>query len=634
MKLRVRYSNRLFIEISGCSVEAFLKTSTWKIRLPKAKRYFSHVDGNAVVFESNVPRRDCEAIVHSLCQVMQDSNTVMLDASYKQYIEKENARLEEHSSVGLAIKAQSVEIRPAFEEYSDVVNQLMIRPLRERQLWDSFFMCAMKKSANFSVPGSGKTASTLGAYAYLRSRGLVDKVVVVSPKSAFGSWREEWGNCFGRLDICRSLCFHDADFANKPIATKRRELSLNVGRYNLVLLNYEAIGAYVDELREIVSHKTLLVFDEVHKVKRIGGVRAGNAMDIARDAEYVITLTGTPIPNSYSDIYNLLHILFPDDYDGFFGFRQQVLEKPSETDVAAINDAINPFFCRTNKTSLGVPEASPDIVIKEESSYAENELFLRVKEAYRRDALALIIRIMQMESDPEMILDALEPSDLDDFFNEEPLPLVDSEPAPDSLVDLVRQCRPTSKTRRCIELASELLREGKPVIIWCYFKKSMSNLERLLSALGWRVSVINGSSSQIARDSDLADFKNGLIDVLITNPHTLAESVSLHSICHDAIYYEYSYNLIHLLQSKDRIHRLGLPAGQYTQYYYLQSSFTTEKGDWSLGERIYMRLREKEQVMLDAIDRGILEPGVTEAEDIRLVFEGLFDSADIKAMRH
>lgn len=68
-------------------------------------------------------------------------------------------------------------------------------------------------------------------------------------------------------------------------------------------------------------------------------------------------------------------------------------------------------------------------------------------------------------------------------------------------------------------------------------------------------------------------FKNKEFNILITNPHTLAESVSLHHVCHDAIYYEYSYNLVHLLQSKDRIHRLGLPEKQYTQYYYMNTLF-------------------------------------------------------------
>ena len=60
--------------------------------------------------------------------------------------------------------------------------------------------------------------------------------------------------------------------------------------------------------------------------------------------------------------------------------------------------------------------------------------------------------------------------------------------------------------------------------------------------------------------------------MLVTNPQTLAESVSLHSVCHDAVYFEYSYNLVHLLQSKDRIHRLGLPDDQKTRYYYCTRS--------------------------------------------------------------
>ena len=63
--------------------------------------------------------------------------------------------------------------------------------------------------------------------------------------------------------------------------------------------------------------------------------------------------------------------------------------------------------------------------------------------------------------------------------------------------------------------------------------------------------------------------KNKEIQVLITNPHTMAESVSLHKQCHDAVYFEYSFNLTHMLQSRDRINRLGLPEQQYTQYHYL-----------------------------------------------------------------
>ena len=103
----------------------------------------------------------------------------------------------------------------------------------------------------------------------------------------------------------------------------------------------------------------------------------------------------------------------------------------------------------------------------------------------------------------------------------------------------------------------------------------------------------------------------------------MAESVSLHSVCHDALYFEYSYNLVHLLQSKDRIHRLGLPDGQYTQYTYLQLMYKTEDGPWSMDAAVLDRLYEKEQTMLQAIDNQVLETLPTTEEDLDLIFEKL-----------
>lgn len=136
--------------------------------------------------------------------------------------------------------------------------------------------------------------------------------------------------------------------------------------------------------------------------------------------------------------------------------------------------------------------------------------------------------------------------------------------------------------------------------------------------------VICGETDKNDRQEIITKFKSGEIDCLITNPHTLAELVSLHNICHDAIYFEYSYNLVHLLQSKDRIHRLGLPDGQYTQYYFLEEQYVTSDGEtFSLDEKIYDRLREKEQIMLDAIENNVLEKGSTTQEDLDFIFKNI-----------
>ncbi len=82
------------------------------------------------------------------------------------------------------------------------------------------------------------------------------------------------------------------------------------------------------------------------------------------------------------------------------------------------------------------------------------------------------------------------------------------------------------------------------------------------------------------------------------------------------MYFEYSYNLIHLLQSKDRIHRLGLAGDQYTQYHFLETVFDGDTEMVSLDEEIHNRLNHKEQVMLEAIENDSLEHFTTTKKEI------------------
>lgn len=105
----------------------------------------------------------------------------------------------------------------------------------------------------------------------------------------------------------------------------------------------------------------------------------------------------------------------------------------------------------------------------------------------------------------------------------------------------------------------------------------------------------------------IEEFRNGDAQVLISNPNTLGESISLHQTVHDAVYFEYNFNLTFMLQSRDRIHRLGLLENQYTKYYYLMTNGTVAESGY-VDHAIYNRLKEKEEIMLDAIEGDLLVP--------------------------
>lgn len=541
----------------------------------------------------------------------------------RDYIATREMYIEKRAIVGLSIKHQDPIVLEQFAEYKAVVDYAFSRQLRDKQMWDSFFMCTMKKSSNFSVPGSGKTASVLGVYAYLQAKGLVKRIVMVGPKNSFGSWVDEFKACFGVKQQVQLFSIQDPNYHSTK--EKQQAILYDTGNKNLLLFNYESLGTYLDKIEKLIDAETLLVFDEVHKVKALNGCRASDALEIAKDACYTIALTGTPIPNSYTDIRNLLDILYHDEYDEFFGFTIPQLRNPSPEDISVINQKLQPFYCRTTKLQLQVPVANPDTIIQALASSPENELFHILLLKYAKNKLALIIRLLQLESNPAMLLKSLDLSEFSDILDiSGEVDQFDYVDFSDDVVSLIHKIETTKKFDACIEIAMQLHGEHKPTVIWCIFIDSMVHLKGALEKAGAQVACIYGAISMEERQVILSAFCKGELDFLITNPHTLAESVSLHSICHDTIYFEYSYNLVHLLQSKDRIHRLGLPDNQYTQYFFTQEIFSTKNGEsYSLDEKIYLRLKEKEQIMLDAIENSTLEKGTTPEEDLDLIFSDL-----------
>jgi SNF2 family DNA or RNA helicase len=54
------------------------------------------------------------------------------------------------------------------------------------------------------------------------------------------------------------------------------------------------------------------------------------------------------------------------------------------------------------------------------------------------------------------------------------------------------------------------------------------------------------------------------VRVLVANPAAASEGISLHRVCHHALYLDRTFNAAHYLQSEDRIHRFGLLPDQVT----------------------------------------------------------------------
>ena len=603
-----------------------VNTAVYKLKLKK----FADIRNNTndrLVFKKTLTYPKYKKIISALENDSQKrSYNFIVSKEVYQYIDERELFIEKRRDLGISIKQKRNDILKEFTHYKNVLSKTMSRQLREKQTLDSFFMYCMKKSSNFSVPGSGKTASVLGVYSYLSDeKKLIKRIVMIGPKNSFNSWIDEFHACFGNKKELKVFNAHDSRY--KSSNDKKQFLKYNSANINLFLFNYEGLNSILQEIKDLIDKETLLVFDEIHRIKAISGVRALDAIEVSKNAGYIISLTGTPIPNSYNDIRNLLDILYYDEYDEFFGFDENQLINPTQYDVTEINTKIQPFFCRTTKEQLFVPKANHDEIININTTEDENLLFRIVFAKYKRNMLVLIIRLLQLESNPKMLLDKIE-FDRDEFRDVLDTTLdtdeIDYKNYSNDVLSLISKIDKTSKLKECISLAINLYEQDKPFIVWCVFRNSIVNIKKELEKNGLEVAIIYGSTEVEDRKEIIEKFRRGELDALITNPHTLAESVSLHTSCHDAIYFEYTYNLVHLLQSKDRIHRLGLPENQYTQYYFLQSNFTTNDNcPYSLDARIYGRLKEKENIMLEAIENDILEQLTTVEEDLKIIFRDL-----------
>lgn len=541
-----------------------------------------------------------------------------VDSEIQAFISQNYYAIEEQRVAGLTIKDYDARWNDELKAFQTVIDTEITRPLKQQQVQASFFLSMMKRAANFSVPGAGKTAMMYGTFAYLSSLSIneVVKILVICPLNAFEAWKTEFNEVFGSK---RELKFMNLKEFNDP-----GDVRTSWGVANVIVLNYESLAGWkLAVLNELIDEKTMIVFDEVHRIKNPVGKRATNALNLGKQARYHYVLTGTPIPNSYQDIYNFLHLLYGDEYETFFGWSIADLDNPNPTEI---NEKMRPFYWRTNKMDLKVPPAEDDHIFEVAPSKEQEQLASIIHEI-ESSVLARYIRLLQASTNPALLTQKIDLNNLGFLFDEIDISVeraLDSNEKAEAKKRLysnfnVESIR-TPKFEKGMRIIRQLVSEGKKVIVWGMFVGTMQKIHRELNGDGVFSHLIYGATPKDDRVDLINEFRDGDVQVLISNPATLGESISLHQTVHDAVYFEYNFNLTFMLQSRDRIHRLGLTDDQYTRYYYLMSEGTSAHKSF-IDKQVYERLKEKEEVMQNAIDGELLLPEISDdyLDDIKKI---------------
>lgn len=512
------------------------------------------------------------------------------------------------------------------------------RTLKGFQLRDIGHLLALPHGANFSVPGAGKTVVTYAIYEGERQRGRVSQLLVVAPLSAFESWEME-----------AQLSFNDAP------RVERLSVSTFPSRQTEVLLvNYQklinaSVKKYLHQwLRQALTH---VVLDEAHRMKRgRGGAWGSASLDLAWFAARRDVLTGTPAPQHPRDLEALFEFLWPSQTRAILP-RDVFAPVPTAASVARMAERIRPLFARTRKSELGLAEPQMK-VLRFELHGLHREIYKTIINQYSglipiraRDRARMaemrkvVMYLLEAATNPALLSRGSSPDD-PPVFEHPRLPIPDGSDLGRLLTEYARYETP-AKFRKLLEIVRSNAEQGLKTLVWSNFVINLEILKRDLAR--YQPALIHGGvpvespdqkEGVITREHELARFRSDpTCAVLLANPAAMGEGVSLHQVCHDAVYLERTFNAGQYLQSVDRIHRLGLDEGVETRITFLVTRDT-------IDEVVHSRIDEKASRLSQMLDDpDIVTMALPDEDDLEDVESGfgspIDDEKDVEALfRH
>ena len=481
-----------------------------------------------------------------------------------------------------------------------------IRKLKDTQISNVAKISNLPGSADFSVPGAGKTTEALALF-LLNRTGLNHKCLIVCPINAFQTWEDEVPSCLGNN-------FSTVILSGNPENIRKQ---LNKSE-TFFIINYEKLRGSSEILRIIASkissqsNTFSIIADESHRMK--GPLTSKTMHFLGPLSMHKIILTGTPCPQSYDDLVSQFRFLYP---------------KEVYLDSDEIAKKFKPIFVRTTKKELKdfLPkkvEEKIDIkyggVLKkvwvEITKEIKNRKFNLNTRSDLRDFNKIVIKLIRFCANPQLVLNEIYKinQDLGDALADEGI---------------------GPKMKSLISDAVELIEKGEKVLIWSSFPKNIDIICKELDLYNANPVKIHGGVPKGdnihghleygTRRHAIYEFKNNpTCMAFVANPAAAGEGISLHQVCRYAMYNDRSYNVAHYLQSQDRIHRIGgdINKDVYVKVYSLSGM---------IDERISTRLNEKTRSMAEFLNDKTIISNFTNYEinlenDERDFLEGNIDS--------
>ena len=414
--------------------------------------------------------------------------------------------------------------------------------------------------------GLGKTLQVIAFLATVPKKTTGKSSLVVCPASLIYNWGEELTKFAPQLSYRLIL----GTAAERKALRSGADADVWVTSYELLR---QDIGDYSQQ------EFYCCVLDEAQHIKNAATLTSKAVKQVSSRQRFV--LTGTPVENRLSELWNLFDFLMSGYLYTHTAFREK-LEKPivkskNPEASAQLRRLVQPFLLRRRKAEV-LKELPPkeEYVRRISLSEEERKTYCACVQATvekldgeqgKLQILAALTRLRQICCDPNLCFENYDGA--------------------------------TSKLDACMELCQAMVENGHQILLFSQFTSMLDRIRARLDEAHISSYTLQGSTTKEKRAKLVKAFNAGAASVFLISLKAGGTGLNL-TAADIVIHFDPWWNLAAQDQATDRAHRIGQQA--HVQVYKLIAKDTIE-------EKI-LELQEKKAALMDTIssaeDGGIL----------------------------
>lgn len=356
--------------------------------------------------------------------------------------------------------------------------------LRPYQAQDEYYLRHLKNAAVFNEPRTGKTPTLITLVESIRPQ----KTIVVAPASLIWNWSREFKKWYIRG-------YQDLKVVSGT-KVKRKEIYDNFSK-GILVISKDTLKQDIDVIK---TNFDVAIVDEAHFLRNYKTAQSKAVFKIKADRKYA--LTGTPSVKHPSDVYGILHFLFPTQYPSFWQFAERYFDVSQNHLGYTEVGSIKPSRLEELQQLLGIisvqrkrSEVMQWLPDKERTTFY-CEMSNVQKKLYDEMAEYFIAKLDEEEVDAPTVLAQL--TRLRQLCLEPSL--------------LGFDCN-SAKTDALVEYVNDL---REPVVIMSMFTSYLDRLENIFGE-SLKVAKISGKIDSVEKQRIAEQFQRGEIDVLLCN---------------------------------------------------------------------------------------------------------------------